>query len=77
MWSKGYQVTGAELRELHSAMDRHDGLFYLAAGADFVADHKARGDVVDLYVLRSVALKPPATEACQANLQARRHFVFR
>lgn len=30
-WSIGYQVTDAELRELHSAMDRHDGLFYLAA----------------------------------------------
>jgi hypothetical protein len=25
-------------------MDRHDGLFYLAAGAGFVADHKAQGD---------------------------------
>jgi pimeloyl-ACP methyl ester carboxylesterase len=47
MWSKGYQVTDAELRELHSAMDRHDGLFYLAAGAGFVADHKAQGDRLD------------------------------
>jgi pimeloyl-ACP methyl ester carboxylesterase len=44
MWSKGYHVTDAELRELHSAMDRHDGLFYLAAGAGFVADHKAQSD---------------------------------
>jgi pimeloyl-ACP methyl ester carboxylesterase len=44
MWSKGYQVTDAELHEFHSAMDRHDGLFYLAAGAGFVADHKAQGD---------------------------------
>jgi pimeloyl-ACP methyl ester carboxylesterase len=47
MWSRGYHVTGAELRELHSAMDRHDGLFYLAAAADFVADHKAQGDRLD------------------------------
>jgi pimeloyl-ACP methyl ester carboxylesterase len=47
MWSKGYQVTDAELRELHSAMDRHDGLFYLAAAAGFVADHKAQGDRLD------------------------------
>ena len=47
MWSKGYHVTDAELRELHSAMDRHDGLFYLAAGAGFVADHKAQGDRLD------------------------------
>ena len=44
MWSKGYHVTDAALRELHSAMDRHDGLFYLAAAASFVADHKAQGD---------------------------------
>ena len=33
MWSKGYHVTDTELRELHSAMDRHDGLFYLAAAS--------------------------------------------
>ena len=47
MWSKGYHVTDAELRELHSAMDRHDGLFYLAAAASFVVDHKAQGDRLD------------------------------
>ena len=47
MWSDGYHVTDAELHELHSAMDRHDGLFYLAAGAGFVADHKAQGDRLD------------------------------
>jgi len=47
MWSKGYHVTDAELRELHSAMDRHDGLFYLAAAASFAADHKAQGDRLD------------------------------
>jgi len=47
MWSKGYHVTDAELRELHSAMDRHDGLFYLAAAAGFQADHKAEGDRLD------------------------------
>src|SRR3989442_705222 len=47
MWSKGYPVTEAELREFHSAMDRHDGLFYLAAAAGFVADHKAQGDRLD------------------------------
>src|ERR1700756_1632274 len=42
MWSKNYHVTDAELRELHSAMDRHDGLFYLAAAGGFRADHKAQ-----------------------------------
>jgi pimeloyl-ACP methyl ester carboxylesterase len=47
MWSKGYQVTDAEVRELHSAMDRHDGMFYVAAAAGFVADHKAQGDRLD------------------------------
>src|SRR5262249_48859378 len=30
MWSKGYQVTDAEVRELYDPMDRHNGLFYLA-----------------------------------------------
>ena len=47
MWSKGYHVTDAELRELHSVLDRHDGLFYLAAAASFVADHNAQGDRLD------------------------------
>jgi len=47
MWSKDYHVTDAELGELHSAMDRHDGLFYLATAAGFVADHKAQGDRLD------------------------------
>jgi pimeloyl-ACP methyl ester carboxylesterase len=47
MWSKGYKVTDAEVRELQNAMRRHDGLFYLAAGAGFAADHKAQGDRLD------------------------------
>jgi pimeloyl-ACP methyl ester carboxylesterase len=47
MWSKGYRVTDAEIRELHSALDRRDGLFYLAAAAGFVDDHKAQGDRLD------------------------------
>jgi pimeloyl-ACP methyl ester carboxylesterase len=47
MWSKGYKVTDAEVRELHNALNRHDGLFYLAAGAGFAADHKAQGDRLD------------------------------
>jgi pimeloyl-ACP methyl ester carboxylesterase len=47
MWSKGYKVTDAEVRELHNAMNRHDGLFYLAAGAGFVVDHKEQGDRLD------------------------------
>ena len=47
LWSRGYHVTDAELRELHYAIDRHDGLFYLAAAAGFVADHKAQDDRLD------------------------------
>jgi hypothetical protein len=47
MWSKGYQVGDAEFGELYGAMDRHDGLFYLAAAAGFVADHQAQGDRLD------------------------------
>ncbi|SHG78200.1 alpha/beta fold hydrolase [Bradyrhizobium erythrophlei] len=47
MWSQGHQVTDAEVRELHGVLDRHDGLFYLAAAAGFVADHKAQGDRLD------------------------------
>jgi hypothetical protein len=47
MWSKGYKVTDAEVRELHNALGRHDGHFYTAAGAGFAADHKAQGDRLD------------------------------
>jgi pimeloyl-ACP methyl ester carboxylesterase len=47
MWSKGYEVTDAEVQELYNAMRRRDGLFYLAAAAGFVADHKAQGDRLD------------------------------
>src|SRR5246500_4416203 len=47
MGSKDYHVTDAELSELHRALDRHDGLFYLAAAAGFVADHQAQGDRLD------------------------------
>ena len=47
MWAKDYPLTDAEVRELHSAMSRHDGSFFTAAGAGFVADHKAQGDRLD------------------------------
>src|SRR5215470_11580653 len=33
MWSKGYKVTDAEVRELYNALNRHDGVFYTAAAA--------------------------------------------
>jgi pimeloyl-ACP methyl ester carboxylesterase len=47
MWSKGYKVTDAEVRELYNDLGRHDGFFYLAAAAGFDADHKAQGDRLD------------------------------
>jgi pimeloyl-ACP methyl ester carboxylesterase len=47
MWSKGYQVSDAEVRELYEAINRHDGEFYLARAAGFAADHKAQGDRLD------------------------------
>lgn len=47
MWSKGYKVTAAEVRELYHTINRHDGGFYLAGAAGFAADHKAQGDRLD------------------------------
>jgi len=47
MWSKRYPLTDAEVRELQSALARHDGSFYIAAAAGFLADHKAQGDRLD------------------------------
>src|SRR5215471_18952195 len=47
MWSKGYRVTDAEVRELYNAINRHDGGFYLAGAAGFAADHQAQGDRLD------------------------------
>jgi len=47
MWSRGYPVSDAEVRALHAALDRHDGLFYLAAAAGFVVDHQAEGSRLD------------------------------
>jgi len=47
MWSKGYLVTDAEVRELNNAINRHNGGFYTGAAAGFVADHKAQGDQLD------------------------------
>jgi pimeloyl-ACP methyl ester carboxylesterase len=47
LWSRGYEVADAEVRELYNVMRRRDGLFYLAAAAGFAADHKAQGDRLD------------------------------
>lgn len=47
IWSKKYQVTDAEIRELHGVLSRRDGLFFLAAAAGFVVDQKAQGDRLD------------------------------
>jgi len=47
IWSKGHQVTDAEIRELYSVLDRRDGLFFLAAAASFAVEHKAERDRLD------------------------------
>lgn len=47
IWSKDFHPSDEAVRELFSVMQRHDGLFYLAAAAGFVADHKAQGDRLD------------------------------
>jgi len=47
LWSRNHRVTDADFRELRSALDRHNGSFYIAAAAGFVADHKAQGDRLD------------------------------
>jgi pimeloyl-ACP methyl ester carboxylesterase len=47
MWSKDYQVSSGEIRELYQAMNRHQGLFYLSRAAGFVVDHKAQGSRLD------------------------------
>src|SRR6267378_3741538 len=47
MWSKGYKVTDAEVREVYKAINRHDGGFYLAGAAGFATDHKTQGDRLD------------------------------
>jgi pimeloyl-ACP methyl ester carboxylesterase len=47
LWSKGYRVADAEVRELYDTMNRHDGGFYAAAAAGFAADHKAQGERLD------------------------------
>ena len=47
MWSKDYRLTDAEVSELLSTVTRHNGAFFLAAGAGFVADHKAQGARLD------------------------------
>lgn len=40
-------MTDDEVRELQSTLGRHDGSFYIAAGAGFDADHKAQGERLD------------------------------
>jgi pimeloyl-ACP methyl ester carboxylesterase len=51
MWSKAYKVTDAEVRELYNTLNRHDGGFYTAAAAGFVADHRAQGKRLDFGTL--------------------------
>jgi pimeloyl-ACP methyl ester carboxylesterase len=40
MWSRGYKVSRAELRDMNDVLSRHDGMWFLHAGAGFVDEHK-------------------------------------
>ena len=51
MWSRGYRVSDAEIAELLDVMRRRDGVFYIAAAAGFVADHRAQGKRLDFGAL--------------------------
>ena len=54
MWSKDYHITDAEIRELYDTVSLHDGRFYLAKAAGFVADHKAQGERLDFeYIFKA------------------------
>jgi pimeloyl-ACP methyl ester carboxylesterase len=48
IWSKGYHVTDAEIRELRDVLRHRDGLFFLAAAARFVVEQQAEGDRLNL-----------------------------
>lgn len=40
LWSKSYQVTKAEIREVYRAIARRNGVQFLSRGAGFVAEHR-------------------------------------
>jgi len=47
MWSKNYRDWESGARDVYSALNRHDGLFFLTYGAGFVVDHRAQGERLD------------------------------
>ena len=51
VWSKRYPLSDEEIRDLFSILQRHDGAFYLAAAAGFVAEHRAQGSRLDFGAL--------------------------
>jgi hypothetical protein len=78
IWSKGYKVTGAEVRELYNALGRQDGFFYLAAAAGFAADQRAQGERLDFgrlfqgpqsWEVRAVIKKAVAAPGCQGAIR--------
>ena len=48
LWSKGYDVTAAELDELFDAIGRRSGVFALSKSAGFVDQHKRNAERWDL-----------------------------
>lgn len=47
MWSRHHATWEDDARDLYSALNRNDGLFFLYRAADFVADHRAQGARLD------------------------------
>jgi pimeloyl-ACP methyl ester carboxylesterase len=47
MWSKHYQTWENDARDVYSAMNRHDGHFFLYRAAGFVVEHRAQGTRLD------------------------------
>jgi pimeloyl-ACP methyl ester carboxylesterase len=47
LWSKHYRTWQDDARDVYSALNRRDGLFFLYRGAGFDADHRAQGSRLD------------------------------
>jgi pimeloyl-ACP methyl ester carboxylesterase len=47
MWSKHYRAWENDARDVYSALNRHDGLFFLYRAAGFVPEHRAQGTRLD------------------------------
>jgi len=48
LWSKDYVVTSEEIKELHAAIGRRNGVFIMSKSADFVDHHKRNSERLNL-----------------------------